>query len=1055
MRRDCIQAIALALGREPNQQQVRDIEQRFVVARRTLAEADPHGWAAKSIPQRLAEAAQQAAKDLIGEAQLKADREAMQIAANSRYDAYRTDAMARGLTEIEALDRRVAFHADGKTNDLSIETRAKTIGRDYLRELIPVMEASNPKWFGLLENLEGVRAIVKEIHGEDSGNPVAKAGAKIWHEVAEKARTRFNANGGDIGKLDDWGMPHHHSQVLVARAGREEWLATLSPKERALAKLWDRPPPADWARKSWVSDILPRLDRAKYVNEDGSPMTSEQLGEFLNEAWTTIATGGANKLEPGQARGVGMRANRGNASRSIHFKDADNYIDYQGKFGERSLYEVLVSHIEGISKDIAMVEELGPNPDAAAKMIRDTAIKNMKVADPAHTGRVSKDAIKSENLYNVVSGKTQPVASQRLAETFDTWRNWLSAARLGGAAISSITDDATLHLTGYLNNLPKMQLLANELAAFNPRNKTEERMANRAGLALNSFISSLNRFGSDGIGSSFSRKLANTVMRAQGLNAMTDARRRAYGVTQFGALGAVAKDHANLGKLDADDARFLKSKGVTEEEFRTWKAADVEDWGSGNDTMLTPDSIYRIPDEKIDSVIGGRVADLKREAQASIDDLKTRDTQDQQWVQKRADKLSAWLTKEAANILQKVRTANADARVELGQLAARMDSLREKVDAARASWDTPPDADTPGVNNQERVGTYGKGQLRSKGVDEGAAREAMRQVRSEMAAVNRELAKSKSAAVEKLRERYEPRKAELDEFTKDSVERVKRRGQVADRLERQIEPAIARMRTNAREDAATRLLGIALEETDVAVIEPGAKERAFMGAGIQRGTWRGELMKSFFLFKSFPLAMIGRHVQRAMNLPTGTGRAAYLAALMAGTTVLGAMAMQVKEVLAGRDPRNLNPLDGGGRNWLKAFLQGGSLGLYGDFLFSEATQHGQSALASFAGPVAGSFEDAFKLTQGNIMQASQGKDTDFGAEAVRFTQGNLPGANLWYARAAFNHMLFDNLQEYFSPGYLSRVRGRAQKEFQQQYYWEPGTISPQRAPDVTAIAGEK
>jgi len=195
---------------------------------------------------------------------------------------------------------------------------------------------------------------------------------------------------------------------------------------------------------------------------------------------------------------------------------------------------------------------------------------------------------------------------------------------------------------------------------------------------------------------------------------------------------------------------------------------------------------------------------------------------------------------------------------------------------------------------------------------------------------------------------------------------------------------------------------------------------------------------------------------RGMAQATPGQRATYIATLMASTTLLGAMAMQVKEVVAGRDPRNLNPFEGehGGKNWLKAWLQGGSLGIYGDFLFSESTQHGQSAVASFLGPVVGLGEDVFKLTQGNIMQAAAGKDTDFGAELLKLVQGNTPGGNIWYTKAVLDHLILHRLQEHFSPGYLRRMKRRAQREFGQKYWWEPGDVTPDRAPDVAAAVGE-
>ncbi|MCZ2996023.1 hypothetical protein NYY81_18505, partial [Acinetobacter baumannii] len=58
-------------------------------------------------------------------------------------------------------------------------------------------------------------------------------------------------------------------------------------------------------------------------------MNDAELTDFLGHAWTTLATGGANKMEPGQAAGNGMRANRGSESRQIHYKDAESFIAAQ------------------------------------------------------------------------------------------------------------------------------------------------------------------------------------------------------------------------------------------------------------------------------------------------------------------------------------------------------------------------------------------------------------------------------------------------------------------------------------------------------------------------------------------------------------------------------------------------------------------------------------------------------------------------------------------------------------------------------------------------------
>src|SRR3546814_7879134 len=103
---------------------------------------------------------------------------------------------------------------------------------------------------------------------------------------------------------------------------------------------------------------------------------------------------------------------------------------------------------------------------------------------------------------------------------------------------------------------------------------------------------------------------------------------------------------------------------------------------------------------------------------------------------------------------------------------------------------------------------------------------------------------------------------------------------------------------------------------------------------------------------------------------------------------------------------------------LQAIMRGGALSIFGDFLFSDTTQYGNSLLGTVAGPVAGLAEDVAALTLGNIHQAARGEDTHVGAELVRFTRSNMPLANLWYTKAATDHLVFHQFQEFFSPGYL-------------------------------------
>jgi hypothetical protein len=166
---------------------------------------------------------------------------------------------------------------------------------------------------------------------------------------------------------------------------------------------------------------------------------------------------------------------------------------------------------------------------------------------------------------------------------------------------------------------------------------------------------------------------------------------------------------------------------------------------------------------------------------------------------------------------------------------------------------------------------------------------------------------------------------------------------------------------------------------------------------------------------------------------------------------MGAIALEINDILSGRDPRTLNPTEKyGARNLVAATLKGGSLGLFGDFLFAEATQYGRTFAGAVGGPVLGFVEDTYHLTIASARNQLNGEDVNFGQEFARFMRGYTPGANNWYTKAATDRLVFHQLQEYFNPGYLRRSEQRAKRTYGTEYWMPPGE-GPERAPDLSNI----
>lgn len=844
MRTECIQATEAAIGRPISAPEARNIEQRVRDGMLAVARQDPARWQSLSQADRLAEGAAWAANELVAEAAKKKQRIALTILAHDRIEQYTRDQVARGAddTRLEAFQRLIAGKSDGKNNGISAESASKGIMAATMGRLTDAWEQIKPGMMGFLANREAEDQFVRALHGDLQGvRPEIAKAAKVWLDTAESLRQRYNAAGGVVGKLDNWGMPHAWSQDMAVKAGKGKF----------------------------IDDMMRWVDRRRYVHEDGRAYTDAELQAFLGEAWTTIVTNGANKPVRAGLGGASVKANRGSQSRQIHLKDGAASLEALRTYSGRNVFEAMVGHTRKLSRDIALVETFGPNADLTAQHFIDTITQESARAAPENAAAMEKQAARTANLYDFVAGNAAPPPNRRLANAAAAVRSWLTAAKLGSAAVTSLSDEGTLYLTAKVNNLPMAKLFLNEVRALNPADRTEKRLAQRAGLLVHTMSDEMDRFGTETLGSQIPDKVASAVMRASGLNAITEARRRAFSVTMMDAIGALTREVADVGQLDPGDWKLLRDKGITTEEWSVWRAAQPDTW-RGNDTVLTPESIYAVPDKVIAGLVPG----------------------------------------------------------------------------------VPPNV--------------------------------------------------------------------------------------------------------VRERAASKLLAVVLEEQDIAVIEPGARERSMIQAGTVKGTVKGELVRSFFQFKTFPISMMMRHWQRAMGLYSNTrGKVGYIATLIAAQTVMGALAMEINDILSGRDPRNLNPMEEGGtRNWLAAVLKGGSLGLYGDFLFADTTDYGRSLLGALAGPAAGLVEDVDGLTRENILQAMQGEETDFGAEAARFARGYTPGASLWYTKAATDRLVFHQMQEYFSPGYLARAKRRAKQQYGTEYWWDPGQPVPEQAPDLAAAAGQ-
>ena len=237
------------------------------------------------------------------------------------------------------------------------------------------------------------------------------------------------------------------------------------------------------------------------------------------------------------------------------------------------------------------------------------------------------------------------------------------------------------------------------------------------------------------------------------------------------------------------------------------------------------------------------------------------------------------------------------------------------------------------------------------------------------------------------------------------------------------------LRFQLRDELRTKIGTMYVDGADTAIPTPGAKERYIMNLGYQKGTIGGEVVRLIMQLKGFPITMITKGLTRQYYSSGFTGTMK----MISGMTAMGYVAMTAKDLLRGKDPKDLFSDDymKSAKVLKMSMLQGGGMGIFGDYLFGEFNRYGQSFTQTLAGPTFGAVDDLATMYSKFIKGEKVAKD------AVRFAISNTPYANLFYTRAAMEYMFFHGMMEHYDSGYLKRVERRLKEDYGQKYFFPP------------------
>lgn len=488
---------------------------------------------------------------------------------------------AAGKRDIAEYFRAKMEHFGEETSESVEGLRKAILGQAHAKMANILMHFERGALKGDLgrRNAADMPNVVRELFGNDTGDTGAKALAKSWKDTSEWLRQRFNAAGGAIGRLENWGLPQHHDRLLLSRAGKTAWIAYIKP----------------------------RLDAARMTHPlTGAAVTAGELDDLLADIHDRILTDGwIDREASGAMFGRGKIANQHAEHRFLVFRDADAWMEYQAEFGGGDAFAAMVGHVAMLSRDIAAMEVLGPNPSATVNWMKQRTLqeaahraagrKSLFKAKPA---RAMEDATAAnarlDAIWETVRGAANTPVDSRWADTFRAGRNLMTATRLGGALLSSASDIGTSMLARKFAGITGDPAMASVVKAFSQMSRQE---AVEAGLGLDS---AMHVFADQARYVGTFRSMADTgyiadrVIAWSGLSAWTQAARHAFGLDFM----ATAARHAGTAFADLPDAfrATLSRHGITAENWRQMSAAKIHQTAEGGRLLRAREVDHVHPD---------------------------------------------------------------------------------------------------------------------------------------------------------------------------------------------------------------------------------------------------------------------------------------------------------------------------------------------------------------------------------------------------------------------------------------------------------------------------
>lgn len=435
------------------------------------------------------------------------------------------------------------------------------------------------------------KEIYQEVDALQRGLPTGQSGSKVAAEIAQVVHATQNrifdlkkSYNPFMEKNGEYLIKRFHNREKVSAVTQEEWIADamrsfgeksfpdLSPEEKIEV----------------FASIYERIKDGSY----GSLMDTSSSDKFI-----TVRGDGGNIMR------------RMAKARSLVAKDWQAAFDYNQKYGFDTIEATVMKVIDGASRDVALLEKFGPNPEGMYEgLYRRVSVKAS--AEEKADLKAAKPEL--DRLFQAAAGhQGAPARGQ--------WAKWTQGAltlqymaKTGSAVLRSLPDIAVA--SGLIRGLNGKTVFQNaaELVSEYVKGMSSSSARNQALEGLWMFSkSTVHNLMSDFSGAEVAPgKLGKAAELFGSLNLLerhVDSMRSAVGTVVSKELARAAEsEHV---RLPETWKKGLLRYGIGEDEWNVLRQG-VQDWGAlkegatpGKLRFLNADGVDAIPDEVISNFL--------------------------------------------------------------------------------------------------------------------------------------------------------------------------------------------------------------------------------------------------------------------------------------------------------------------------------------------------------------------------------------------------------------------------------------------------------------------